>query len=200
MLEAVTGNLPAKCPEFGADGSKVGVGKIAKRFVAHALYAVSRESNQLSGTCEHFEFDDVVRSSTVAQRAWAAGIIADHAADCASICSRRIRAEPQSVRLCCLLQRRLNNPRLYGCRLLLRVDFNDFVQMLAHIYYKTTADGVTRARSASATSSDRQLFLQRGSNQVNELGPGFWGSHHLRNNPINRRVGRIDRLCQGGFI
>ena len=140
VFHRISGDLPGKTAEFGADHTQVGhhqrtqLGKV-----------VAAQDPQPAVAVDDLQLNHVVGHAAVTEGSWPAGVVPDHPTDGAARRGGRVWAEPQSVGGDRFLEGFLHHPWVDHGGAGLFVDCVDSVQVFGDVYHEARADRVARA-------------------------------------------------------
>ncbi len=191
VLERVPRDLADEGAELGADHPEVGGHERAE-----LGQVVDAQRDQLAVAIDDVEADHVVGHAPVAERARAARVVADHAADRASRRRRRVGPQPQPEWAAGDLQLLLHDAGVDDGGAGLLVDGMDPVEVPRDVDHQPGADGIARARGARAARGDRHPDPQGGAHDGDQLvgGPGAGDGDGL--DPVERGVAGVERAGQ----
>ncbi len=195
VLERVSRDLAREPAELRADRAEVPGDELAQ-----FGEVVAPEGEEASPAVDDLQLDDVVRHASVAERAWAAGVVADHAADGAAARCRRIRAETQPVGACGDLQLVLDDARVDDRGLGLGVDRVDAVQVFGGVDDQPWADGIAGARGTRTSCRDGDLVLQSPAHGLDEFLASLRPDDAARLDSVEGPVRGVQGAGEGGRI
>jgi hypothetical protein len=224
LVEVVAGYAPRNPRKPGPDLVGVPVADLPEiRVDLAAASALSRDGIELAIACgahrqlgavvqQDPELLDVVDRLPGKQRVRPARVVADHAADRASVVGRRVRAERQVVRFGGIAQRIEHHAGFNAGESSRRVDLDDPIHVLREIEHHRHVAALPGQARSSAPRQDRRAVLSADRHRGDDILAVAWDDEADRNLAVVRSVGGIqgpaaaikpylatDRLLQVAF-
>src|ERR1700722_7987534 len=122
----------------------------------------------------------------------AAGIVADHSAQCAAAVCRWVRAKRELIFLRAIPQRVQNDARLDSCELPCDVDLQDLVHVLRKVQNHRDVASLPGKASARTARQDRRAILPARGYRCDHIVFISWYHQADGNLPVIRAIGRIE--------
>ena len=197
VLHRVAGHLAAEAAELGAHGAELGVDEVGERR-GRAPRRV-RPYDAPVGQ-QHGEALDVVDRAAVAERAGAAGVVADHPADGAPGVGRGVGPEPQPERQRLALQRGVDGAGLHVGHPGLAVDAEHAVEVAGGVEHDAGPDRVAGDRGAGPAHRQGYAVLPRDRQRGHDLVGVAGADDHPRRDPVEAGVAGVERAGQRGVV
>ena len=147
----------------------------------------------------HRQAFDIVDGLAVDDRACAGGVVADHASEGGSAGGREVQWQGQAVGPQRVIEFIEHDAGLDPDTIAIGLEFDELAEVLGEVELQSGPDGLSRLRSASAASGDRDaVFAAEGQHPGNILGvpgPDDPGGHDLVDagvGGVHRPGGRVD--------
>ena len=193
VLVGVAADLPGEAPELGAHVGQRGVGDRGQRVAGRRRPATGPH---LAGAEGDVEAHHVVGGAAVAERARAAGVVADHPADGAARVRRGVGPEAQPLGQGGALQGGVHGARLDHGRAGLGVDGQHPVEVAGGVDHDAGPDGVAGDRGAGAAHRQRHPGGPRGVEGGEQLVAVPRSYDDAGRHPVERGVGGVERPRQ----
>ncbi len=206
LVEIVARDAPRDFREPLTDAIAVAIAQYAERRDQRRAPAVIRDASGRAGctkaepraVVEHdLHRREVVGGFAVGGRMRAAGVIADHPADRASIFGRRIGREEQALSRERGVEMTLHHARLNDSQPPRGIDTLNRVHVFGEVEHQGGVAGLTGKARASAAREHRHRVLARQRQRIEDVALVARDDDPERDAPIVRRVGRVDRLRGG---
>ena len=205
LVEVVAADAPQHFREAAVDFAGAVLGDLPHRAVGARLERIARDGGVERRAIERtetrhravrqhdVELEDVIDRLAVQDRAGAARVVRDHAADGGAAGRRDVGREPQPVRPQLRVQVVEDDARLDPRRAIGQADVDDLVEVLRGVELQSRADRLARLRRAAPARGDRAGVTRRDLDGTDDV---FAGARHHdaeRFDLVDAGVGGIER-------
>ncbi|KNX42614.1 hypothetical protein ROTO_09160 [Roseovarius tolerans] len=199
-VDIVAANAALHLRETGSDligFARAQIEHLPKQGFGHAVARPGAEIERRPIGEIALDSGDIIPRRAIAQRARAAGIVADHAADRGARGGGDVDRKPQSVRFERAVEIIQNDPRLDHRALSFDVQLEDAVEMFRAIDDQPGIHRLTALRGAATAHCERDFGGTGGLNSGCDILGCAWHDHACGHDLVDRGIGRIAPARKG---